>query len=765
MARLSLTFLHLALYQVLFVGLELRTDERQSSSTIAAAEETPNPYNVLGVRRTASLKDIKRAYKSLAREWHPDKNDDPDAENKFVAISKAYEILSDEEKRRQYDDHGYVDDRQQAQQHHNPFQGFNGFSNGFNFKFDFSGGGHRRQQNKNSPRIKYHMFHDTVLPESRKKVYMFLVTGQMCFHCYRVEGIWEENVHELQKAGVGIGTVYGDHDRQLVRALGVNSYPSIVGVIDETIYHFGSQTVIDINSLKAFAMNMFPTTTIEKVDDDNYKSFLAGYSDNRPRTLLFSRKASPSLLYLMTAYEFRDKMAFGFASFKSQVNTMRRHYDVDSTCLMVFKEDTEQYTARLESAMLQRDSMRDIIIENQYLYAPRLTSQQVFDDLCPVSPSKRTRRICVILFTQKGKHDDFRRTFSQVAINTSFFPEGSKFMYVFEETQTAFTNNIGIDFEQEKIPVALVWRRTKYKLNFDWLPGGWKLDDKDDNERRLGNYLLELSNFIIELSKTRQIETLRDENEPHWLVLLINSVWLNFKSYLNSAVQYVVSGRWDEVTMVICVFIAYVVTMAVMMTGYLSPKNKSAPEQSRMNEPPRRQHISVYSLNPESNDTLILTAPPGKMTLLIIVDEASKNELFVEAQNAIKYQINRMQGWQFSFLQVDQYSFWYEQLTNQRPGTLDVNNVIGNILAINAHRKYYCLYDAQTQMSAYRAAHKNVQVNPESVGFSDSDSGSDEETGRVSVRNLYAPLSMWMDRLYDGSISRINVNEWPTFDS
>lgn len=58
-----------------------------------------DPYRVLGVSRTASQADIKKAYKKLAREWHPDKNKDPGAEDKFIQISKAYEILSNEEKK------------------------------------------------------------------------------------------------------------------------------------------------------------------------------------------------------------------------------------------------------------------------------------------------------------------------------------------------------------------------------------------------------------------------------------------------------------------------------------------------------------------------------------------------------------------------------------------------------------------------------------------------------------------------------------------
>lgn len=63
-------------------------------------------YETLGVSSTASADEIKKAYRRLARKYHPDINKDPGAEEKFKEINAAYEILSDEQKRAQYDRHG-----------------------------------------------------------------------------------------------------------------------------------------------------------------------------------------------------------------------------------------------------------------------------------------------------------------------------------------------------------------------------------------------------------------------------------------------------------------------------------------------------------------------------------------------------------------------------------------------------------------------------------------------------------------------------------
>ncbi len=77
-------------------------------------------YEVLGVAKTADDKDIKKAYRRLAMEFHPDRNKSPEAEEKFKEASEAYEVLSDPNKRRVYDRAGFEGLRGQG------FQGFSG---------------------------------------------------------------------------------------------------------------------------------------------------------------------------------------------------------------------------------------------------------------------------------------------------------------------------------------------------------------------------------------------------------------------------------------------------------------------------------------------------------------------------------------------------------------------------------------------------------------------------------------------------------------
>ena len=107
-----------------------------------ATDQKQDYYDALGVARNASAEDLKKAYRRLAMQYHPDRNKEPGAEARFKQINEAYEVLSDPEKRQMYDRYGHAaTDGQYA-------RGFEGFGfGGLGDIFDaFFGGAASRTQ-------------------------------------------------------------------------------------------------------------------------------------------------------------------------------------------------------------------------------------------------------------------------------------------------------------------------------------------------------------------------------------------------------------------------------------------------------------------------------------------------------------------------------------------------------------------------------------------------------------------------------------------
>jgi molecular chaperone DnaJ len=104
-------------------------------------------YEVLGVGKDASKDEMKKAYRKLSKKYHPDINKEADADQKFKEISEAYEVLSDDQKRAQYDRFGHTDPNQGFGGGADFGGGFGGFEDIFNTFFGGGGGGRRRDPN------------------------------------------------------------------------------------------------------------------------------------------------------------------------------------------------------------------------------------------------------------------------------------------------------------------------------------------------------------------------------------------------------------------------------------------------------------------------------------------------------------------------------------------------------------------------------------------------------------------------------------------
>lgn len=126
-------------------------------------------YEVLGVSKDSSQSEIKKAYRKLAKEYHPDHNKAPNAEEKFKEVREAYEVLSNDEKRKAYDQFGHAATEGFGAGPSGAYSGFGGmpfdmgdlsdilnnfFGGGMGFDFGGFGGGRSRSQQSRGADIK-----------------------------------------------------------------------------------------------------------------------------------------------------------------------------------------------------------------------------------------------------------------------------------------------------------------------------------------------------------------------------------------------------------------------------------------------------------------------------------------------------------------------------------------------------------------------------------------------------------------------------------
>lgn len=164
-------------------------------------------YEVLGLTKSASQDEIKKAYRALAKKYHPDVSKEKDAESKFKEVQEAYDVLNDPQKKANYDQFGHA-----GANGGNPFEGFSGFGgSGFSDFSDifssFFGGSQRRRGNESTRGEDLEMrmtidFMEAALGASKP---IEVDINEDCSHCH---GTGAENPTDIDTCGRCHGTGY-----------------------------------------------------------------------------------------------------------------------------------------------------------------------------------------------------------------------------------------------------------------------------------------------------------------------------------------------------------------------------------------------------------------------------------------------------------------------------------------------------------------------------------------------------------------------------
>ncbi|XP_039519314.1 dnaJ homolog subfamily C member 16-like [Pimephales promelas] len=752
-----------------------------------------DPYKVLGVSRHASQAEIKKVYKKLAREWHPDKNKSPGAEDMFIKISKSYEILSNEERRANYDRFGQMDENQNFAR---APQGFRHFHDSFYFDESFF---HfprtSRDFTESKHLLHFNQYMNEVLPDSFKRPYLIKITSEWCFTCIHIEPVWKDTVLELEPLGIGIGVVDIGYERQLANHLGAHRTPSILGLINGkvTFFHYA----VAREHLRQFVESLLPQKLVEKVTDSSYLEFLNSWrEENKPRVIMFDVASNIPLLYKLTAFAYKDYVRFGYVDMGlTETSQVVQSFNINTYAptMLLFKENTEKPADVIQARGMKKQIIDEFVSNNRFLLVPRLVNQKLFDELCPVKQFHRRRKYCVLLVTGEGEQF--------VSVNEAFFDFASsntkevlRFAYVYQRKQQPLCDTLLKTDDTTPPQVIVLERRSAAgRVLYRTVTGGW--NGSDDDKHRLHELLELLQRDPSYLTHDAMLPELNNEFASMFLIQWINTAY----DYLAQFYFDLLYSNWREMMPVLslifsALFILFgtVIIQAFSDSGEEKPaKQKTADSpktaesspgpESTSSRPPKKNFVEVTELTDITYMSNLVRLKPGHINVVLILTDASKQVLLRKFAKEV-YSFSGSPTLHYSFLNVDKHSQWMDSLMESAPdarpsdcldeeeeedATSNKSDYTGHVLALNGHKKYFCLFrpvftgeEAESSRWSDEDASAAGPSKP-----SRSRSSSRQKATTLEIHHKLDRLGLWMERLMEGTLPRHYVPAWPGLDT
>jgi DnaJ family protein C protein 16 len=362
-------------------------------------------YKILGLKRDATNQEIKKAFKKLSLKYHPDKNKDkPEwAKNMFIKIANAYEVLSDEEKRRVYDLHGEEGVKEQTARENAGHQGHGGGFGGFHFNMGggggsfedmfsqfFGGGGGGRRQHRQQHhhfqqgggRHQQQHFHEEEEEEKDDFPNTDVITLKMdsLSKLYRRKEIWfvyfystrdrdfkevSEMWKQLAEKSYGIfkiAVVNCKANEEICEEFDVKKTPLVMyfpeGSGSEEVYR-GVKSVDEIFKFGSQRMQSFVRT----LNSNNYGEFITNNPTNHKVLFFTSRKSTAPLLKALSKF-FKGKLSFG--EIRQSEKELVDRYGIQNFPTAMVVTDADNFKGVTYDGPLTRDSLEKFL--NQYAY-------------------------------------------------------------------------------------------------------------------------------------------------------------------------------------------------------------------------------------------------------------------------------------------------------------------------------------------------------------------------------------------------------------
>ena len=371
-------------------------------------------YKTLGVRRNASEREIRKAFKKLSLKYHPDKNKgkSDSAKNMFIKVANAYEVLTDTKKKEIYDKYGEDGVKKHIERENSSHQG-HGFGGGFNNGGDYDDifnsymGGGRRGQRQEEEEVD--LFPNTdVINLSMENISKLYRRNEIWFGLFYKSNdkdlkylidMWKilaEKTYGIFK----IAAINCKKDEEICEEFDLRSTPIIVYFPEnsqqEEIYK-GNKKWEDIFKFGSSKMQSF----VRNLNSGNYADFLAE-NPALHKILLFTQRKSTPPLFKALSKHFKNKLSFG--EIRSSEKELGQKFGITAFPSVVVISDGENFKGTNYEGNLTRDSLDKFL--NQYAYSQKkieevLTFKEMTHDVytkqktCSESDNKN---ICVLYF-------------------------------------------------------------------------------------------------------------------------------------------------------------------------------------------------------------------------------------------------------------------------------------------------------------------------------------------------------------------------------
>lgn len=781
-----------------------------------------DPYEVLGVKRDTDSDQIKRAYRVLARRYHPDKStNENDSGKKFIEINKAFDILKDPVRKARYDKHGTIEEGRQSRGYHhgNMYQhqrqareNWSAFTGTFSF-YSSSGGAVDSYFRRKS--INTRQYLNDYVKESTRRPFLIFFYTDFCPSCFKIEPIWIKITNELAKYNVGSAAINVHMEPRLSRELDVSSIPHIACLLDGHLHHY-YQHEISLASFVKFIKSLLPNDLVPFLMtaevQDRHISRTTNQS-NKLSAIIITDGKNLKLRYLLLAYSLRQYYRFGHVSTKlSEYTTLAKQYNLlinSKSHILVFDERINAPKVHIQSeseSFPTEQNIRDLLAW-PFLRLPRLSSQQVFDDLClfsiPKEGDKVTPKLCVILFAPSTPSSlpGRKKMLEFIELNNLSQNKKVVFAYIDPMKQSEFVNNLRLEGalnQKNEIEsnIILIQRQadSSKKARYRWIQSQWDANRPDELDRaklELYRHIEAYRKGAFELKEKLLLAPLEDEDGPSLAERM-------YSRFLGGTVRalYHITTRESFSTVIIllgCVLLTSLfLYKSPVPTQYTSPESdfqyyrapmptepsqmKSQARNSSHLSPPETE-MKIMELRAETYNGMVRLLKPGFRSIVLLADRESKDKLLENFKKSVwPYRKNRTLL--FGFLCLDKNLNWYRKLLEQVLGCEDLQmnkkNCIGTVLSLNGFKKYFRVYHAKHHEIDYydnetendgsflgfNEENDHIAMDPE-IGSSMGDLNESRNTVVYTVDNLLDKLPIWLDKMFDGLTKRYFVDYWP----